>query len=289
MPILFDYNINFLSESANQTKLPFSVFGMTQQGLYHGAQSIGNQDSASVYVGKNVIIGTVADGCTSGNNLNGKSYNQVGANLMSYLSVRVARKLILKNHIPLEGFIKPFEQLLITHFKKMMNALRPWKQENSEIITNLFASTFISFIITETKYLVFFCGDGDAFINGEKKSMENHSGKYFTNNLYDLNFADKGYLIKEEYQIHCLEIGNTRELNSVLISTDGFIDDDVMESPSFNQFFFSQKGTMVKRGFLDRRTDFRTTLLEEINSIKNGRIWPSDDATFISLHRTINN
>jgi hypothetical protein len=119
--------------------------------------------------------------------------------------------------------------------------------------------------------------------------MENHSGKYFTNNLYDLNFADKGYLIKEEYQIHCLEIGNTRELNSVLISTDGFIDDDVMESPSFNQFFFSQKGTMVKRGFLDRRTDFRTTLLEEINSIKNGRIWPSDDATFISLHRTINN
>ena len=97
MTLLFEYQINFLSDSRNATKLPFSAFGMTQQGLQHANYSIGNQDAGCIYVGKNLIIGAVSDGCTSGTNLNGLSYNQVGAHLLSHLAVRAARSLILKS------------------------------------------------------------------------------------------------------------------------------------------------------------------------------------------------
>src|SRR5436189_4637882 len=105
MTILFDYHINFLSDTENGTKLPFSVFGLTQQGLSHESHSIGNQDAACVYVGKNLLVGAVADGCTSGKNLDGMSSNQVGAHIISYLAVRTARKLIFKKHTPVDEIL----------------------------------------------------------------------------------------------------------------------------------------------------------------------------------------
>lgn len=288
MPILFDYHINYLSDTNNQTKLPFSVFAMTQQGLLHQSQSIGNQDAACVYVGKNVMMGAVADGCTSGANLNGKSSNQVGAHLMSYLAVRVARKLIQKNHIPLEDFIPPFQQALIGHFKKIMNAINPWKNERNEIIKNLFASTLITFIITQDQFLILNCGDGDIFINEEKQRLQHQSGRYFANNLIDLKFnQDTGYSINPDFQINCLKIGNSIDLNNLLIATDGLIDDDITDTPGFNHFFFHPSKIVMKPGFTDRKTEFRKNLLDEIATSKNGRLWPLDDATFISLKRTI--
>jgi len=289
MSLLFDYHINFLSDTNNKTEVPFSVFAMTQQGLSHQSQSLGNQDAVCVYVGKNVIIGAVADGCTSGNNLNGKSSNQVGAHLMSYLSVRVARKLILKNHLSLEEIVIPFQQSLISHLKKTLNALSPWKNERTEIIRNFFASTLIILVVTKEQYIIFYCGDGDVFINAEKKHLHNQSGKYFANNLVDLKFNHQsGYFINPEFQFNCLQKGNSLELNNLIVATDGFIDSDVTETPEFNRFFFQQNGTKSNNGFIDKRTDFRRNLLESISAAKNGKIWPADDATFISLKRTYN-
>jgi hypothetical protein len=283
--MLFEYNINYLSDSNNQTILPFSIFGMTQQGLSHKGQNIGNQDAACIYIGKNAIIGAVADGCSSGKNINGMSSNQVGANIISYLAVRVARKLLLKNNISFDNIIPPFQQTLIGHFKKTLNALRPWKQERSDIIANLLSATIITLIITKERYLILYCGDGNAFINGEGKDLKHQGGRYFANNLFDLIYTKSGYLINPDYEIRCLQKGDTKNLNSILISTDGFIDNDIVAAKHFPNFFFSPNGTITKNGFVDRRKEFRINLLDEISAIKNGRMWPTDDATFISLNR----
>ncbi|MBX3008045.1 MAG: protein phosphatase 2C domain-containing protein [Melioribacteraceae bacterium] len=285
MQILFDYSVNYLSDSNHQTKLPFSIFGMTQQGLSHKGQNIGNQDAACIFVGQNAIIGAIADGCTSGKNLNGKSSNQVGANIISYLAVSIARKLLMKNHISFDNFMSPFQQYLIDHLKKSLNALHPWKQEKNEVISNYFSATIITIVITKKKYLILYSGDGNVFINGEKKELKHQSGKYFTNNLFDLKYTKSGYIINPDYQIRCLQKGNSNHLNSILISTDGFIDDDVVAAENFPNFFFNPNGIINKNGFIDRRKDFRINLLEEITTSKNGRMWPADDATFISLNR----
>jgi hypothetical protein len=286
MTILFDYHINFLSDSENRTKLPFSVFGMTQQGLSHESHSIGNQDAASIYVGKNLIIGAVSDGCTSGENLNGMSSNQIGAHIMSYLAVRTARKLILKKQIGIDLVVEPFQQSMIHDLKRTVNSINPWKFEKTEILKNFFSATIILFIITQNSYILLSCGDGDAFVNAERIELTSSGGKYFTNNLFDLKFdSSAGYLINPEFQIKCLQKGETKNLNNILISTDGFLDSDVEEDSSFRNFFFSGKVHHEKNGFVDRKTEFRTNFLENISETKNGRLWPLDDATFISIQR----
>lgn len=285
MTILFDYHINFLSDSDNITKLQYSVFSMTQQGLSHQSCSIGNQDAGCIYLGKNLIVGAVADGCTSGKNLDGMSSNQVGAHITSYLSVRAARKLILKNQIDVENLLNPFQQSLIKDLKRTLNSLNPWKYEKEEILKNFFSSTLIIFIITQNKYIVLSCGDGVAFINGEKKELSSSGGKYFANNLFGLKFnPDIGYLINPSFQFNCIQMGATSDLTNLLIATDGFIDNDVEEDISFKQFFFNKKNNL-KAGFVDRKVEFRTNFLESITESKNGRMWPLDDATFISIIR----
>jgi hypothetical protein len=286
MNILFDYHINFLSDSENRTKLPFSVFGMTQQGLSHESHSIGNQDAGCVYVGKNLIIGAIADGCTSGKNLNGMSSNQVGAHIMSYLAVRAARKLVLKKHIDTQNFVSPFQQTLLNDLRKTANSLNPWKFEKVEILKNFFSATLILFIITQNDYIVLYCGDGDAFINGERIELTNSGGKYFANNLYDLKFdPGNGYLVNPNFQIQSLRLGSIDSLSNILIATDGFIDCDVEEDNSFKDFFFSENYQGDKNGFVDRKSAFRTNVLESISETKNGRLWPLDDATFVSIQR----
>jgi len=286
MTILFDYHINYLSDSENRTQLPFTVFGMSQQGLSHESHSIGNQDAGCVYVGRNLIIGAVADGCTSGKNLNGMSSNQVGAHIMSYLAVRAARKLVLKRHISIETIVTPFQQLLIHDLKRTINALNPWKFEKNEIINNFFASTILLCIITQTDYILLSCGDGDAFVNGERIELTNSGGKYFINNLYNLKIDSRNdYIIDPAFQIQCLWKSTTNSLNNLFISTDGFVDSDVEEDKSFKSFFFDDSNMNKKTGFVDRKSEFRTIFLESISETKNGRLWPLDDATFISIQR----
>ncbi len=286
MAILFDYHINFLSDSENRTKLPFSVFGLTQQGLSHESHSIGNQDAGCIYIGKNLLVGAVADGCTSGKNLNGMSSNQVGAHIISYLAVRTARKLILKKHTAIGELLNPFQQSLINDLRKSLNALHPWKFERIEILKNFFSSTIILFIITQTDYIVLACGDGDIYINAGKKELTSSGGKYFANNLHDLKFnSDSGYSINPAYQVNCIQRGETKDLDNLLISTDGFVDSDIEEGNSFSHFFFNPENKDSKSGFVDRKSEFRTNFLNRVTETKNGRLWPLDDATFISIKR----
>ncbi len=286
MAFLFDYHINYFSDSENKTNIPFSVFGMSQQGLSHVGSSIGNQDAGNIYVGRNIIIGAVADGCSSGNNLNGKSSNQVGANITSYLTVRLVRKLLLKNHHPFSSIINELEKSLVHHYKKVLNAINPWKFEKNRVITNFLASTFILFIVTQDEYIVLSCGDGDVFINGDYKNLAQAGGEYFSNNLIHENVVVFGSQSSPlNIEIHCIEHGQTKDLQSIFISTDGFLDRDIKESLDFSEFFFQVDQNILKAGVNDLKADFRKNLLDKILEEKDGRLWPLDDATFISLKR----
>lgn len=285
MTLLFEYQINFLSDSRNATKLPFSAFGMTQQGLQHANYSIGNQDAGCIYVGKNLIIGAVSDGCTSGTNLNGLSYNQVGAHLLSHLAVRAARSLILKKHINTEHILNPFQHSLINDLRRIYGILNPWKFEQEYVLKNFLSSTIIIFIITKEKYTVLSCGDGSVFINTHKKDITAFEGQYFANNLYGLQSDNETSAIDLLNSIQCIEDGQTDSLDTLLISTDGFLDTDIEKSSAFKNFFFSRRENIQRSGFVDRKTEFRADFLESIETLKAGKKWPIDDATFILIQR----
>ena len=285
--MVFDYHINYYSDSENRTNLPFGVFGMSQQGFSHIGNSIGNQDAGTVYLGRNIIIGSVADGCTSGNNLNGKSSNQVGASIISYLTVRLARKLILKKQISLDQLHRAMEKSLMSQVRKISSELNPWKFERNRIITNFLTSTFILFVVTAEEYLVLNCGDGNAFVNGNSINLGGFSGLYFSANLIkeDSNYFDN---MKSGLKapINCLAQGNTKDLQSLLIATDGFIDSDLLSLTDFSEFFFQPFSDFkYKSGINDLKFHFRNTVVSGALEVKQNRLWPLDDATFISIKR----
>lgn len=286
MNLLFDYHINYYSDSKNHNSLPFSVFALTQQGLEHQKINVGNQDAGTLYLGKNILIGSVADGCTSGNNLNRKSYNQTGAVIGGYLIVRLLRKLVLKKHIPLSDILPPLEQELIINLRKFVNALNPWDFERHEVIKNFFLSTLIFFVITEDEYLIANCGDGDILINGNHNSLNSDSGSYFANNLIEMQKLENGnYSIKPSLNFRNVSQGKTVNLHNLFIATDGFLDEDILRHRAFQEFFLKTASNGRGNGFHDRRLEFRRDFLSSTLEMKNGRIWPQDDATFISIQR----
>jgi hypothetical protein len=259
---------------------------LTQQGLEHQRLNIGNQDSGTLYLGRNVLIGSVADGCTSGSNLNGKSYNQTGAVLEGYLTVRLLRKLVIKNHVPLGQILPALEQELIFNLSKFLNILNPWKSERVEVIRNVLLSTLIFFVITEDDYLIANCGDGDILINGNHTSLDAHSGKYFAKNLVETQKMKDGvYTINPSLHFCSVVQGKTDDVDSLLIATDGFLDRDILKHYVFKRFFLDEIGENHSNGFQDRRLEFRKDFLAPLVDAKNGRIWPHDDATFISIQR----
>lgn len=286
MPILFDYHINYSSDCDNMSNLPFSVFGMSQEGFSHIGASIGNQDSGCVYIGRNLIIGSVADGCTSGNNLNGRSFNQVGAHLSSYLTCRLIRKFILKNHLHIKNIKEHLERELLNHFKRISNILNPWQYEKNNIINNFMASTFLTFVLTKDDYLILGCGDGIAFLNAKPIRLVSEGGEYFSNNLFQRKVTVNEISNDDlRFPIKIIAQGKSQDLISILISTDGFVDKDVEEIKDFNSFFFENTTRKLKNGFNDLKLQFRNDVIDKILAVKDGRIWPYDDATFISIKR----
>ena len=287
MEHLFEYQINYYSDSKNNTILPYSLFGLTQQGQAHQSMSIGNQDAGSIYIGKKIIIGVVADGCTSGFNLNGKSSNQVGAQLGSYLTVRILRKLILKKHTPLsKELLLSFEQELLINYKKLLNTLNPWQNEKDFVVKNLFLTTLTFFIVTDKEYLIANCGDSDIIINGLYKNLTSDGGKYFASNLKYSQRLENGKLsLEPNLRFNQIDQGYTSDLNNIFISTDGFLDSDIISCSAFQDFFINDSINENTLGFIDRKTEFRREFLGQVQEMKDGRIWPYDDATFISLRR----
>lgn len=290
MGFLFDYQINYYSDSSNKTVLPFSVFALTQQGLDHQHWNIGNQDSGSLYVGKRIIIGALADGCSGGENINGKSVNQVGAYISSYLAIRITRKLLVKKHMKLnEDFLPVFEEELLLNYRRLMNSINPWQFEKEFVIRNFLLSTLIFFVVTEDEYLIANCGDGDAIVNYVHEDLNEHSGKYFATNLRNTRRIEDGkYSINPNGGFNLIDRGDVKSLNNIFIATDGFIESDIKEHPVFNNFFFKEFRQSRSICFQDKRTEFRKEFLAPVLQMKGSRTWPDDDATFISLKRNNN-
>lgn len=283
MNFLFDSQINYFSDCDGKTELPFGVFALTQQGMQHRHWSMGNQDSASVFIGRSSIIGAVADGCTSGRNLNGKSNNQVGAFVSSYLAVRILRKLVIKRKIPLDELMSIFQQELQANLIRLLRTINPWKAERQDIISNFLLSTVVFFLLTNKGFLVAHCGDGVVLINGNLKDLGQSSGSYFVQNIgrdRELSFPrDWSPMFNE------LASGDVADLNNLFLATDGFDDQDILDHQLFSDFFNVETDKDSQRGFVNKRTEFRKGFVDPILEMKNGRTWPEDDATFISVKR----
>lgn len=277
MSYLFNYHISYQSNCKNLTELPFQIFGLSQQGSSHFHQSIGNQDAGGVFIGKNILIGVIADGCSEGKNIDGFSSNQVGAQIACNLNIKIIRRLLTRKKMSIDDFKINYTDALMRQYRRLFNAFSPWKKEKKLILSNLFSSTFIAFVITPSEYMVFNYGDGNAFINSQVHNLKPQSNQYFSNRLINHNGSG--------HSVNFIKTGVTDELKNILISTDGFTTSHMKNNKEFQNFFFKSKPLVHQVGFVDKKTEFRMHVVEKIINKENSEKWPYDDATFISLKR----
>ena len=79
----------------------------------------------------------------------------------------------------------------------------------------------------------------------------------------------------------------TIDLENILIATDGFVDNQIKKNDEFQKFFFDKKPLFNQTGFSDRKTEFRSNVLNKIIFKDSHQDWPLDDATFISLNKVL--
>ncbi len=277
----FDYQINNLRRSLLNTDLPFSVFSATQQGYPKNKSVSINQDSISLHIDKEFIIGVVCDGCTSssGESVKKISSNQVGSNFTSFVTTNILVSLIKKtNEIP-DNLIQKFEEKLLYSYHQFISSCNinsRGKENKKYIILEFLSTTIIFFVVTKHHYKVFHCGDGLVIVNSKCHSLDNFSEKYFANNL----------LVKSgnDFYSSFVELINdkTENLHSLFIATDGFDSQEVLNNNDFNNFFSSNDNSL-KRGFSNLLPNFKTNFLEPYKD-KHPE-WPYDDASFISIKR----
>lgn len=284
----FEFHFVNLRRQRPQTNLPFAISGLTQQGVEHNLENQNNQDATGIIVEENFVAGIVCDGCSGTNeNLQDSiSNNEFGAKLIVRLLTKIIRKTYNEKKLTdKEDFVQSVKKQLLSELKAIVEIVCDDNEADKELFIHDFLMTTIYCVVAdESKYIVFYCGDGVIGID-EMIDVINESGKYLSSNLFKLccptrfEKAD----INEDLKI-CFD-GTPSEIKSIFIASDGFNEIVNNFKQQLVNFVNIEK---TKNGFVNIKPDFRGKILKD-QSISNEiglKNWLKDDASFI-LFKTI--
>jgi serine/threonine protein phosphatase PrpC len=234
---------HIINHQKGTTQLPFSVAGLTQQGVVHMDDNINNQDSIGILTEENFIAGIVCDGCTGTHAelKRSSSNNEVGAKLIAYLSMKILKKILSENVLSSESVISEFTKRIIDSVNSIVNLFCEDEKEKELFIADFLTTTVIGFFVNQNKYVIFHSGDGIIVLNGDIDFLTDDSGSYFVSSLLESN---KNKIVKmsvEDGETNEQEIrgkekyetgqkfkvfaeGETDKLTSLFLATDGFYD-----------------------------------------------------------------
>lgn len=281
----FAIGANNLLREALSTKLPFTLGCGTQQGLEHREESFTNQDSLSLIIEENYVVGVICDGCTSASPefFNAISSNQVGANFIANCLSKILNEFLRENSVAdILSNISPIEAKLIAKIRAFANLL---ENESSllfraEVMNSLMA-TIVAFAIDKNNYAIMNCGDGVIILNGKVVDLENYQGQYLSVQLLEQSNSERN-------KLGVLLSGDADEINSLFIASDGFSDSVILNNDSLKAFITERPKfpSGFQKDFISNfRIDFINPYLETVGDYNS---FPSDDASFILLRRTMN-
>lgn len=179
------------------------------------------QDSIAVEVSGNCLIGTVCDGCggfeTPGSNQDDNSANEVGAILLSEM---VIQGIINENQkSPIEKMssdqVDKAVSRIISQALKQFRKLIPKSKSNATSFVDRFLNTTIQILIaTESRALVYGCGDGVIEFNGKVTTYEAEEGHYICAHLAEDS--------RTERSLHRRFESPLDKLSTLMIATDGW-------------------------------------------------------------------
>lgn len=281
----FEFHFINLRRQRPQTNLPFAISGLTQQGVEHNLENQNNQDATGIIVEENFVAGIVCDGCsgTNDNLQDSISNNEFGAKLIVRLLTKIIRKTYSEKKLTdKDDFVQSVKTQLLSELKAIVEIVCDDNEADKELFIHDFLMTTIYCVVAdESRYIVFYCGDGVIGID-EMIDVISESGKYLSSNLFKLccptrfEKAD----INEDLKI-CFD-GNPSEIKSIFIASDGFNEIVSGFKQQLVNFVSTEK---TKNGFVNIKPDFRGKILKD-PSISNEialKNWLKDDASFVLL------
>lgn len=192
----------------------FTVVSGSVTGREHRRCCRNNQDAAHWHTEPTVLVAAVADGCSSG------QHNEVGA----LLTVRW-----LTNSLPhlgepsvecdLQSFVGTVNTGLQTYLRLVGRSLQVDPAEWARCVHNCFLATYLCAVIRPEVFFVFGVGDGVISVNGEVTVLD--SGQDNTPDYVGYGLVEsRGSELAPTIHVS----GSTRELDTLLIGTDGLED-----------------------------------------------------------------
>lgn len=273
---------------------PIAIGGVTQRKTSLSEFCVNSQDAYGLYIGKQLLIGVVSDGCGSGAEITQDqarcSSNEVGARLLVQATINGCLRILKAPHGILrqkqqldKAFLPRLTKVLLKSLTTTVKAFCGKDEEQSErfIFDNLMA-TILGVIVTEGRFLVFGCGDGYIGVNDEIVCLKDEAGKYLANNLLPV-FCPRQYKSRDlTSRLHSLANSTTDDLRAVLLATDGFGPVHSSDNCFFQNILRTPAPSLQVNAGHDR-------LLREIRrrvSTGAGKdVEFSDDATLIAVRR----
>ncbi|HOC54140.1 MAG TPA: protein phosphatase 2C domain-containing protein [Verrucomicrobiota bacterium] len=276
---------------------PIAIGGVTQRKIPTADLGSNSQDAYGIYIGKNLLIGVVCDGCGSGaqttQEQNRCSSNEVGARLLVHATVNACLRLlkVSKGSLPQKqhldnAFLTSLTNALLKSLATTVKAFCGNDQDAREsFIFDTLMSTVLGVIVTESRFLVFGCGDGYVGVNDEVLSLKDQEGQYLANHLLPSlcpgRFKDKPFTA----HLHSLATSTTEDFRAVLLATDGFAPVHLSDAAFFQNILNDPAHSPQVHAGHDRLLrEFRKRLLT--GPAKEVEF--NDDATLVAVRRTEN-
>jgi hypothetical protein len=276
---------------------PMAIGGVTHRKTSAGDLGFNSQDAYGIYIGKQLLIGVVCDGCGSGANITQDqarcSSNEVGARLLVHSTINGCLRILNVSHGELpqkqcldKTFLPRLSKMLLNSLTTTVNAFCGNDEDLRErfIFDNLM-TTVLGVVVTESRFLVFGCGDGYVGVNDEIVSLKDQEGTYLANNLLP-KLCPRRYKDRElASQLHSLANSTTSEFRAVLLATDGFAPVHSSDAAFFQSILNEPAPILQVNAGHDR-------LLREIRKrLLTGpakEVEFRDDATLIAIRQTKN-
>jgi len=266
----------------------FEIAAGSVLGSNHKWDEKNNQDAFHCLIDDKYTIAVVCDGCSEG------KHSEIGARIGSMIVANNIRQALDESYI----YNLALSGARITALQDLKAVIRTMSTEHtSQLVNDYFLFTVVGVIISEHTTMVFSLGDGAYALNGKITRLgpfPNNAPPYLAyGGLVESSIQDEQLV---RFQVY--ELLETRQVESIMIGTDGIIDFINAENQNIpgktdkvgplSQFwtenkYFTNKDMVRRKLYLTNKAVTRPIWSEQRMATEKGLL--PDDTTLVVMRR----